>query len=139
MLFVDEIHRFNRAQQDALLPHVEAGTVTLVGATTENPSFAVNAAVLSRAQVVRLEALSPEALVPLLTRALGDVERGLGSLGVSATDEALAAIARWADGDARKALGLVEHLAREVNGAGKTVATLDDVEATARERTLRYD
>ena len=139
VLFVDEIHRFNRAQQDALLPHVEAGTVTLVGATTENPSFAVNAAVLSRAQVVRLEALSPEALVPLLTRALGDVERGLGSLGVSATDEALAAIARWADGDARKALGLVEHLAREVNGAGKTVATLDDVEATARERTLRYD
>ncbi len=139
VLFIDEIHRFNRAQQDALLPHVEAGTVTLVGATTENPSFAVNAAVLSRAQVVRLEPLSPEALVPVLSRALSDPERGLGSLGVTATPEALDAVARWADGDARKALGLVEHVAREVHGAGRAEATIDDVEAASRERTLRYD
>ncbi|MFO0644743.1 MAG: replication-associated recombination protein A [Polyangiales bacterium] len=139
VLFVDEIHRFNRAQQDALLPHVEAGTVTLVGATTENPSFAVNAAVLSRAQVVRLEPLAAEHLVPVLSRALTDAERGLGSLGVTATEEALAAIARWADGDARKALGLLEHVAREAQGAGKTEATFEDVEAASRERTLRYD
>ncbi len=139
VLFVDEIHRFNRAQQDALLPHVEAGTVTLVGATTENPSFAVNAAVLSRAQVVRLEPLAPEHLVPVLSRALTDPERGLGALRVTATDESLSAIARWADGDARKALGLLEHVARETQGAGKTEATLDDVEAASRERSLRYD
>ncbi len=99
----------------------------------------MNAAVLSRAQVVRLEPLAPEALVPLLERALTDTERGLGALAVRATDEALQAIARWADGDARKALGLVEHLAREVHGSGRDEATLDDVQAAARERTLRYD
>jgi putative ATPase len=139
VLFVDEIHRFNRSQQDALLPHVEAGTVTLVGATTENPSFAVNAAVLSRAQVVRLEALEPEALVAVLRRALTDTERGLGALGVTATEEALDAIARHVDGDARRGLGLLEHLAREVNAAGRAEATLDDVHAAARDKALRYD
>jgi putative ATPase len=139
VLFIDEIHRFNRAQQDALLPHVEAGTVTLIGATTENPSFAVNAAVLSRTQVVRLEALSHESVVELVRRALCDAERGLGTLSVTATDEALDAIARWADGDARRALGLAEHLAREVHAAERTEATLGDVESAARARTLRYD
>jgi putative ATPase len=139
VLFIDEIHRFNRAQQDALLPHVEAGTVHLVGATTENPSFAVNAAVLSRAQVVRLEAIAPELLVLLLRRALTDDKKGIGGLGVRASDESLMAIARWADGDARKALGLVESLAQEVHETGKTEATLADVEAAARDRTLRYD
>ncbi len=139
VLFIDEIHRFNRAQQDALLPHVESGTVTLVGATTENPSFAVNAAVLSRAQVVRLEALAPDDLVGVLRRALVDRERGLGALDVTAPDEALAAIARFVDGDARRALGLVEHLAREVSSAGRREATIDDVEAAARDKSLRYD
>ena len=79
LLFVDEIHRFNRAQQDALLPHVEAGTIVLVGATTENPSFEVNAALLSRCRVVILRGLSPEELVGLMERALADPERGLGT------------------------------------------------------------
>jgi putative ATPase len=110
ILFVDEIHRFNRAQQDAFLPHVENGTVTLIGATTENPSFAVNAAVLSRARVFRLEPLSVTAVVGLLERALGDSERGLGKYDVLAEPEVLAAIAEAASGDARRALTQLETL-----------------------------
>lgn len=139
VLFVDEIHRFNRAQQDALLPHVEAGTVTLVGATTENPSFAVNAAVLSRARVVRLEPLSEDALVTLMRRALTDAARGLGALGLDGDDDALAAIARWADGDARRALTLLDHLAHEVHAAGRARFTSVDVMESARSPTLRHD
>jgi putative ATPase len=108
ILFIDEIHRFNRAQQDALLPQVERGTVTLIGATTENPSFAVNAAVLSRAKVLRLDPLDAAALVPLLERALSDEARGLGGRRVLADVDALDAIARAAGGDARRALGLLE-------------------------------
>ena len=139
VLFIDEIHRFNRAQQDALLPHVEAGVVTLVGATTENPSFAVNAAVLSRAQVVRLDPLRPEDLVAVLRRALDDRERGLGALELTASDEALDAIARWADGDARRALTLLDHVARERAALGIVALTVGDVEAAARSKNLRYD
>src|ERR1700704_834410 len=96
ILFVDEIHRFNKAQQDAFLPHVEAGTITLVGATTENPSFAVNAALLSRCKVFHLEALEDDVLVRLLARALMDADRGLGASGVTADDDALLAIANAA-------------------------------------------
>jgi len=107
-LFVDEIHRFNKAQQDAFLPHVEDGTITLIGATTENPSFAVNAALLSRCKVFRLEALEPTALERLLGRALHDEERGLGARKLDADPELLAAIARTARGDARRALNLLE-------------------------------
>lgn len=139
VLFIDEIHRFNRAQQDALLPHVEAGVVTLVGATTENPSFAVNAAVLSRAQVVRLDPLRPEDLVVLLRRALDDRERGLGALELTASDEALGAIAAWADGDARRALTLLDHVARERAALGIVALSVGDVEAAARSKNLRYD
>nr|MBK7070379.1 replication-associated recombination protein A [Deltaproteobacteria bacterium] len=139
VLFVDEIHRFNRAQQDALLPHVEAGVVTLVGATTENPSFAVNAAVLSRAQIVRLDPLRPEDLVAVLRRALDDRERGLSALELTASDEALDAIARWADGDARRALTLLDHVARERAALGIVALTVGDVEAAARSKNLRYD
>ena len=139
VLFIDEIHRFNRAQQDALLPHVEAGVVTLVGATTENPSFAVNAAVLSRAQVVRLNPLRPQDLVVLLRRALDDRERGLGALELTASDEALDAIARWADGDARRALTLLDHVARERAALGIVALSVGDVEAAARSKNLRYD
>ncbi len=139
VLFIDEIHRFNRAQQDALLPHVEAGVVTLVGATTENPSFAVNAAVLSRAQVVRLDPLRPEDLVIVLRRALDDRERGLGRLELTATAEALDSIAVWADGDARRALTLLDHMARERAALGIVALTLGDVEAAARSKNLRYD
>ncbi len=106
VLFVDEIHRFNRAQQDALLPHAEQGTVTLVGATTENPSFEVNAPLLSRCRVLVLEPVAPDAVEALLRRALDDTERGLG--GVPADPEALRAIAADCDGDVRRALGWLE-------------------------------
>src|SRR5262249_20614830 len=112
LLFIDEIHRFNKAQQDALLPHVEDGTVILIGATTENPSFAVNAALLSRARVFELESLTEPEIVRLLERALADRERGLGELGLSADAECLAAIAHGAQGDARRALDVLEAAAR---------------------------
>ena len=108
ILFVDEIHRFNKAQQDAFLPHVEGGTVILVGATTENPSFEVNSALLSRAKVYVLEPLTPEDVVLILRRALTDRERGLGESEVEADDDVLRAIAVYANGDARVALNLLE-------------------------------
>jgi putative ATPase len=143
-LFVDEIHRFNKSQQDAFLPHVENGTVTLVGATTENPSFSVNAALLSRCQVFRLEALENDALVELLERALRDHERGLGDLELAADSDALRAIAAAARGDARRALNLLERSAELLSqendesepGGGITVEL---VERAAEERTLLYD
>jgi putative ATPase len=108
LVFIDEIHRFNRAQQDALLPHVEAGTITLVGATTENPSFEVNGALLSRMRVFVLEPLAQADVETLLRRALADADRGLGALGVVADDAAIAAMAVEADGDARRALTILE-------------------------------
>src|SRR5205085_8585356 len=104
VLFLDEIHRFNKAQQDALLPHVEAGTLTLIGATTENPSFEVNAALLSRCRVLRLEALLEEDLRPLLLRALKDETRGLGAMKAELADEAMEKLLKEAGGDARRAL-----------------------------------
>ncbi|MCA9618591.1 MAG: replication-associated recombination protein A [Myxococcales bacterium] len=131
ILFVDEIHRFNKAQQDALLPHVEDGTVTLVGATTENPSFAVNAALLSRARVFRLESLSPDAVETLLRRALSD-PRGVPD--AKADDAAIAALAEAAGGDGRRALTILEALAAD----GRPI----DVESVAQafeSRTLLYD
>ncbi|MFQ5417234.1 MAG: replication-associated recombination protein A [Myxococcota bacterium] len=108
LLFLDELHRLNRTQQDALLPHVETGTVTLVGATTENPSFEVIAPLLSRCRVFTLERLGDEALAVLVRRAAGDAERGLGQLALVLPDEAVEAIAAAADGDARRALGVLE-------------------------------
>jgi putative ATPase len=108
VLFVDEIHRFNKAQQDALLPHVEDGTVILVGATTENPSFAINGALLSRARVHVLKAVDSDALVALLQRALVDETRGLGKLALHCDQATLQQIAASADGDARRALTLLE-------------------------------
>jgi putative ATPase len=111
VLFVDEIHRFNRAQQDAFLPHVESGTLVLIGATTENPSFALTAALLSRARVVVLEPLGPSDLEALLAGAVADVERGLGGRRLSLAPDALALLASWADGDARRALGALEAVA----------------------------
>ena len=104
IVFVDEIHRFNRSQQDAFLPHVEKGTVILVGATTENPSFEVNAALLSRCRVYVLRGLGEDQLVTIMKRALVDAERGLGALRVEVTEEALQLIARLANADARAAL-----------------------------------
>ncbi|WIX31429.1 replication-associated recombination protein A [Salinicola sp. JS01] len=108
LLFLDEIHRLNKSQQDALLPHVESGLLTLIGATTENPSFEVNSALLSRARVYVLKALDEQALIRVIKRALGDAERGLGLRDIRASDEALAILARAAAGDARRALGLLE-------------------------------
>ena len=108
IMFVDEVHRFNKSQQDAFLPHVEDGTITFIGATTENPSFELNNALLSRAPVYVLKPLTPEALQALLQRAVDDVERGLGALSLTVSDAALALLADAADGDARRALGLLE-------------------------------
>jgi putative ATPase len=121
LLFVDEIHRFNKAQQDAFLPHVEGGTVILVGATTENPSFEVNSALLSRVKVYVLHPLDVADIVMILQRALTDAERGLGGHRVDADDAALSAIATYANGDARIALNLLEQavtaLTRSAAGA----------------------
>jgi len=108
IVFVDEIHRFNKAQQDAFLPRVEAGDIVLIGATTENPSFEVNSALLSRSQVFVLEPLTAAAIVALLGRALEDSERGLGAEGVDVEPDAMETIARLANGDARTALNLLE-------------------------------
>ena len=108
ILFVDEIHRFNKAQQDAFLPRVEAGDIVLIGATTENPSFEVNAALLSRSRVFVLRPLAPDETIDILRRALHDRERGLGGAELAADDDALSAIARHANGDARVALNLLE-------------------------------
>jgi putative ATPase len=108
IVFVDEIHRFNKAQQDAFLPRVESGDIVLIGATTENPSFEVNAALLSRSKVFVLKSLDEAAIVSILRRAMTDVERGLGKLDPQADDEALGAMARFANGDARAALNLLQ-------------------------------
>ncbi len=138
LLFVDEIHRFNKAQQDAFLPHLEDGTVTLVGATTENPSFSINAAVLSRCRVLRLEPLSPTDLVALLERAASDAERGLGARALRVTPEALALLARTADGDARRALGLLEASLALV-APGEEELDVATVERAGESRTLLFD
>jgi putative ATPase len=136
LLFIDEIHRFNKAQQDALLPHVEKGTVTLVGATTENPSFAVNAALLSRARVLELSPLDDAALIAMMRSTLVDDERGLGDKHVTATDEALELIAHASHGDARRALTTLE-LAVSLASSGTLDAVLAK-EAVGRP-TLRHD
>jgi len=151
VLFVDEIHRFNRAQQDAFLPHVERGTVLLIGATTENPSFALNASLLSRARVFTLRPLDEAALVALLERALADRERGIGEAGVSASPEALAAAARAGGGDARVALSLVElavraRVAARVDpdapasaGAPPEPLSAAEIAAALQSKSLLYD
>ncbi|MDB4977489.1 MAG: ATPase, family [Myxococcaceae bacterium] len=138
-VFVDEIHRFNKAQQDALLPHVERGNITLIGATTENPSFAVNAALLSRARVFRLEGLSGDDLTELLSRALSDSERGLGLLSVTAEPAALRALAEGARGDARRALDVLELAAKHAADSGATRISEAYVTEALSARTLLYD
>jgi putative ATPase len=141
ILFIDEIHRFNRAQQDAFLPHVEKGSILLFGATTENPSFEVNSALLSRCRVYLLHQLSQAELVTILTRALEDKERGLGSQRVVVHDEALKMIADLANGDARAALNIVElavTLARpDANGSRTITEAL--IRDAAQRKTLLYD
>lgn len=115
ILFIDEIHRFNKAQQDAILPHVELGVVTLIGATTENPSFEVNSALLSRTRVFTLKPLGPDAVGTLVDRALTDQERGLGRLGLSLEPDARAHLIQMADGDARIALNALELAATSID------------------------
>ncbi len=141
LLFIDEIHRFNKAQQDALLPHVENGVVILIGATTENPSFEVNSALLSRARVFVLYALREEQTIVLLQRALSDKERGLGQLNIAIDDHVLQQIAIYANGDARTALNVLE-LALQVSReqAQETIQiTLPIVEDVMQHRALLYD
>ncbi len=137
LLFVDEIHRFNKAQQDAFLPYVERGDVVLVGATTENPSFEVRNALLSRSRVVVLEALSVTSIRGLLRRAVEDDERGLGAEQISVADDVLDAMAALTGGDARAALNLLEVTADDVGTGGHIVpATLERV---AQRKILAYD
>jgi putative ATPase len=140
ILFVDEIHRFNRAQQDAFLPHVEKGTIILVGATTENPSFEVNGALLSRCRVYVLRELAEDDLVAILRRALADRERGLGALGPDADDGALAAVARLADGDARAALNILELAVLHTEAAGgRRRVSEASIRDAAQRKTLLHD
>ena len=137
ILFIDEIHRFNKAQQDAFLPRVEGGDIVLIGATTENPSFEVNSALLSRSKVHVLKPLGPEVLVDILRRALEDQERGLGMLGLTAEEEALMGIARHANGDARVALNLLELAGGTASSARRIDTAL--VADLAQNRALLYD
>ncbi|MGH7552503.1 MAG: replication-associated recombination protein A, partial [Longimicrobiales bacterium] len=141
ILFCDEIHRFNRAQQDAFLPWVENGIVTLIGATTENPSFEVTGALLSRCRVFVLQPLSPEDIRTLVGRALSDSDRGLGRLQLTIDDDAVDLLAREADGDARRALQALEAAAEYVVGNGGAGARLSApvIADALQKRLAKYD
>ena len=140
ILFVDEIHRFNKAQQDAFLPHVERGTITLIGATTENPSFEVIAPLLSRAKVLVLHPLSEAEIRLIVDRALTDTDRGLGKSRLQVPEDALAAITGWANGDARAALNLLDLSARLARASDQPrVISLAIVQEAAQKRSLLYD
>jgi putative ATPase len=141
ILFIDEIHRFNKAQQDAFLPYVERGTIRLIGATTENPSFEVIAALLSRCRVYRLMPLSDEQQVQLLKRALDDSPRGLGGLHVTADEDALEMIASFANGDARYGYNALESAAKlaAANKSGGSRITKELVQNALQQRVLLYD
>ena len=143
IVFIDEIHRFNKAQQDALLPHVENGVITLIGATTENPSFEVNSALLSRARVFVLHALREEQTIVLLQRALSNTERGLGHLNIAIDNHILQQIALYANGDARTAINVLElalQASREQTEDNATIQiTLSTIEDVMQHRALLYD
>ncbi len=139
ILFVDEIHRFNKAQQDAFLPYVERGTIRLIGATTENPSFEIIAALLSRCRVYTLQALSEDEIVSLLNRALHDRTRGLGLLAVAADREALVRIADYTGGDARNALNALQSAAQLAAVSTDKRITIDLISQALQKRTLLYD
>ena len=142
IVFVDEIHRFNKSQQDAFLPRVEAGDIVLIGATTENPSFEVNAALLSRSKVYTLRGLTEGEIVAILERALLDKERGLGNEPIAVDEGVLQTIARFSNGDARAALNLLELTTaaapREADGSTRRL-TLETVQQSAQRRALLYD
>jgi putative ATPase len=135
VLFIDEIHRFNKAQQDAILPHVEDGTVTLIGATTENPSFEVNSPLLSRSRVIVLRALQDDDIRKLVLRALTDEERGLGRFKLTIADDALEHLVNFANGDARFALNTLEF----ASTAATDVITVEMVSEAAQRRAATYD
>ena len=141
ILFIDEIHRFNKSQQDFLLPYVEKGVVILIGATTENPFFEVNSALVSRSNIFKLEPLNAVNIKTLLERAVYDKEKGMGSFNAEITDEALDFLADMAEGDARKALNAVELgiLSTERNSEGKIVIDLEVAEECIQRRAIRYD
>ncbi|HWY71836.1 MAG TPA: replication-associated recombination protein A [Terriglobales bacterium] len=143
IVFVDEIHRFNKAQQDAFLPHVEKGNIRLIGATTENPSFEIISALLSRTRVYVLRPLTEEHIITLLRRALADKERGLGEMGVTIDDDALAKIAAYSSGDARSAYNVLEISAKLAQDRAKTgqapIITSDLVADAVQKRILLYD
>jgi putative ATPase len=138
ILFVDEIHRFNKAQQDAFLPYVERGTIRLIGATTENPSFEIISALLSRCRVYVLHPLSEERIVALLRRAVEDPERGLGGLGLIADDDALELIASYSSGDCRNAYNTLEVAAQLASDNAKVIDKAVATEAV-QQRVLMYD
>ena len=141
ILFVDEIHRFNKAQQDAFLHHVEDGTITLIGATTENPSFEVNAPLLSRCKVLVLEQLTEDHIKVIMTNALMDKERGLGSLKVEIQTDAFDFIARLSQGDARVALNTLEAavMLAKPDQEGKRIVTLETAQESMQRKALLYD
>ncbi|MDP8299476.1 MAG: replication-associated recombination protein A [Candidatus Tantalella remota] len=141
ILLLDEIHRFNKAQQDVLLPEVEHGSVVLIGTTTENPFFTVNSALISRSQVFEFKALEEEDIIFLMKKALKDKERGLGEETVSVDDEALAHLAKISDGDGRKALTALEIAVRTSapDEKGKTRVTLKEAEESIQKKAVVYD
>lgn len=141
ILFIDEIHRFTKSQQDALLPAVEQGIVTLIGATTENPSFEVNAALLSRMRVLTLSQISPEDLAAILKRAVTNEEKGLGKLNLAITDEALLFLATLANGDARNGLNMLELIANVLEAENNLSKNINQeiVTRIIEKNTLLYD
>lgn len=141
ILFVDELHRFNKAQQDVLLPHLERGTVRFIGATTENPYFAINSAMLSRSQIFPLEPVRQEEIVALLCRAVQDTERGLGYMKLDVAEEALVHLALKADGDVRKALTALEVAVLSTPAADDGVIHVDlaVAEESIQKKAIRYD
>src|ERR1051325_6221937 len=137
ILFADEIHRFNKAQQDAFLPHVEAGTITLIGATTENPSFEINGALLSRVRVFVLRALSVDDIRGVIDRALADEERGLAGMRLTLDPDARDVLATESDGDARRALTILEAAAEHVGAGGRI--TIEVARDALQLRFAKYD
>jgi len=141
ILFIDEIHRFNKAQQDALLPAIEDAVVTLIGATTENPYFEVNSALISRCQLYRFEPLAPDLVEQVVATALGDAERGLGGKGLTLSDDAPAFLAEISRGDARVALNALETAwrSRAAGAAAAVALTVDDLRDAAQKSPVSYD
>jgi putative ATPase len=139
ILFLDEIHRFNRAQQDIFLPFIESGEIVLIGATTENPSFELNGALLSRCETIVFDPLSVESVARIVRRALSDRDRGLGSSGVSFTDDAVAFASRFAGGDARRALNLSEAAVSDAVSTGTAEIGVERLREISRKKILLYD